>query len=50
MKSDNKSSEKKTGPEQKKLGIQRRVRTEARIRSGCSKSITRTCGVTYRGG
>jgi hypothetical protein len=35
---------------QKTLGIKTRVVTEARVRSGCSKSTTTSCGIGYRGG
>lgn len=41
---ENKASVKKS------LGIKTRVIAEARVRAGCSKSITRTCGMNYRGG
>lgn len=35
---------------QKTLGIKTRVVTEARVRSGCTKSLTSHCGIGYRGG
>ena len=34
----------------KTLGIKTRVVTEARVRSGCTKSSTSLCGIGYRGG
>ncbi len=34
----------------KVLGIRTRVRTEARVRSGCGKSSNYTCGISYRSG
>lgn len=43
-KAESKASSKKS------LGFKTRVVAEARVRSGCSKSITRTCGISYRGG
>jgi len=33
---------------QKKLGLRELVKVEARVRSGCTKSFTNDCGISYR--
>ena len=32
----------------KKLGLRELVKVEARVRSGCTKSFTNDCGISYR--
>jgi len=34
---------------QQKLCLRELVKVEARVRSGCTKSFTSDCGITYRG-
>jgi hypothetical protein len=51
--SDNKHSETRKNDKASStevLGLRDLVMTEARVRSGCSKNSTSSCGVNYRSG
>lgn len=49
-KSDDSQKRDGVAVKKKALAIKTRVVTEARVRSGCTKSSTSLCGIGYRGG